>query len=478
MAKGTRGQQDLKKLMDLVGPSKPLSQSDLPSLRDIIAAGIDIKERSEKISKQISNHDLSLDLTDLLIAVYQKANIQFLPGVNMSAKKSITNKIERDWARAIEIVGRKGVKKNNKEQLFINKLDLLYPVLICECPSIVSCEERGCDADCLKEAHIDGSCLLEQKIPSLELLFIRDQRARNLKGLRIGGADHKESKRLTNMFNRKKMEEEGQQKLKDKLEEENNLKRNVSGLDCGTDENDNDLVNDPDFAITLKKVSNQNRVNLDNLARESIRGNVSVRTTASLATALLIDLNIVTKDDAHLIVDPSKIQRARERVMKKERELARAELETKKLDCIFFDGRKDKTKMIIEDEDGDEFARTEFEEHYTATDPHKYLTHITPQEGSGAKGVADKLVEFLVDTKQLEFVKVIGGDSTATNTGWKEGSIHHIEVAKEEKVLWDICLLHTNELPLRHLMKDQGMETSGVNSFTGELGDLIKDNVI
>ena len=77
----------------------------------------------------------------------------------------------------------------------------------------------------MKGAHIDCSCLLEQKIPSLELLFIRDQRARNLKGLRIGGADHKESKRLTNMFNRKKLEEEGQQKLKDNLEEENNLKK-------------------------------------------------------------------------------------------------------------------------------------------------------------------------------------------------------------------------------------------------------------
>ena len=477
MAKGTRGQQDLNKLMELVGPSKPLSQLDLPSLRDILAAGLDIKEKSEKISKKINNHDLSVELTDLLLAVYQKANIQFLPGGNMSAKMSINNKIKRDWVRAVEIVGRKSVKKNNKEQLFINKLDLLYPVLICECPSIVSCKEKGCDPDCLKKAHIDCSCLMENRIPSLELLFIRDQRIRTGKGLGIANVDHKESKRLTQMFKRKKLEEEGQQKLKDQLEEENNLKKNVSGLDCGTDENDNDLVNDPVFAVTLKKMSNQNRVKLDNLARESIRGNVSVRTTASLATALLIDLKIVTKEDAHLIVDPSKIQRARERVMKKERELARTELESRKLDCIFFDGRKDESKMIIEDEDGDEFARTDREEHYTATDPHKYLTHITPEEGSGAKGVADKLVEFLVDTKQLENVKVIGGDSTSTNTGWKEGSIHHIEVAKDEKVLWDICMLHVNELPLRHLMKDQGMETSGVNSFTGELGDLIKDNV-
>ena len=84
-----------------------------------------------------------MDLTDLLIAVYQKANVQFLPGVNMSAKKSITNKIERDWARAIEIVGRKGVKKNNKEQLIINKLDLLYPVLIVSVPALCLVRREG-----------------------------------------------------------------------------------------------------------------------------------------------------------------------------------------------------------------------------------------------------------------------------------------------------------------------------------------------
>ena len=74
-------------------------------------------------------------------------------------------------------------------------------------------------------------------------------------------------------------------------------------------------------------------------------------------------------------------------------------------------------------------------------------------------------------------MKIVGGDSTSPNTGWKNGSIHHIEVEKGGKVLWDICLLHTNELPLRHLMKDQGMETSGSNPFSGELGFFVKDDV-
>ena len=195
-----------------------------------------------------------------------------------------------------------------------------------------------------------------------------------------------------------------------------------------------------------------------------------MRNTALLATALLVDLKLVTKDEAHLIIDPSKI-------MKEERLEAKKDLEEVKVVAVFVDGRKDKTKMIIEDENGDEFARTVTEEHYTLTDPNKYLTHVTPDEGTGAKGTAEKVLEFLSDVKQLENVKVIGGDSTNSNTGWKDGAFHHIEVGKKEKVVWDICLLHTQELGLRHLMKNRGMETSGADCYTGDLGPIIKDDV-
>ena len=37
--------------------------------------------------------------------------------------------------------------------------------------------------------------------------------------------------------------------------------------------------------------------------------------------------------------------------------------------------------------------------------------------------------------------------------------------------------LHVNELDLRHYMKCPGMETSGSNSFKGELGLLVGDDV-
>ena len=72
MASGTRGQQDLNNLKELVGPSKPFPQADLPSLRDILAAGMHIKEVSLTSTKQHSIRDLCIVLTDLLISVYSR----------------------------------------------------------------------------------------------------------------------------------------------------------------------------------------------------------------------------------------------------------------------------------------------------------------------------------------------------------------------------------------------------------------------
>ena len=76
-----------------------------------------------------------------------------------------------------------------------------------------------------------------------------------------------------------------------------------------------------------------------------------MRNTALLATALLVDLKLVTKEEAHLIVDPSEIQRAREKVMKEERLEAKKDLEEVKVEGVFIDGRRDKTKAIVVDED-------------------------------------------------------------------------------------------------------------------------------
>ena len=55
------------------------------------------------------------------------------------------------------------------------------------------------------------------------------------------------------------------------------------------------------------------------------------------------------------------------------------------------------------------------------------------------------------DANAIPDVKVIGADSTVTSTGANAGIMRRFENERSSRVHWSIYLLHTNELPLRHL---------------------------
>ena len=77
----------------------------------------------------------------------------------------------------------------------------------------------------------------------------------------------------------------------------------------------------------------------------------------------------------------------------------------------------------------------------------------------------------------LEGLKILSADSTAVNTGPKNGALHLIEEGLGRKAQWNICKLHINELGLRHLIADIDGPTNSENTFSGPIGKLIKTNV-
>ena len=78
---------------------------------------------------------------------------------------------------------------------------------------------------------------------------------------------------------------------------------------------------------------------LENFARKSIRGGIYVRTTASPATALLLDLKIATGKDVHMIFDPSKIKGDGKR-----KDWWRKYHKDSRPECFLIDHRKDKNQ--------------------------------------------------------------------------------------------------------------------------------------
>ena len=68
---------------------------------------------------------------------------------------------------------------------------------------------------------------------------------------------------------------------------------------------------------------------------------------------------------------------------------------------------------------------------------------------------------------------MIGADSTNLNTGSKEGAIALLEKRLGKRLVWSICMLHTNELPLRHLIKLLDGNASGAWQIVGHFVPLL-----
>ena len=141
---------------------------------------------------------------------------------------------------------------------------------------------------------------------------------------------------------------------------------------------------------------------------------------------------------------------------------------------MYFDGRKDKTLIIKET--GNKRSRLEIvEEHITVlTEPgSKYLGHFPLSNGS-ASNIANGLYNFCLQ-KNIDISKIdlIGCDGTNTNVGWKAGAIRKFEEKLGKPLQWNICQLHSNELPLRHLLINLDGKTSGPGQFTGPVGKAL-----
>ena len=148
--------------------------------------------------------------------------------------------------------------------------------------------------------------------------------------------------------------------------------------------------------------------------------------------------------------------------------------------CIFFDGRKDQTKQMIElDGSNTKFPVTVKEEHYSVCiEPgEKYLFHFTPVKATKslkhAEIIPNNIVEWLTERGIGKSLKAVGGDSTNENTGWEGGVIKHIEIKLGKKLKWLICQLHTNEFPLRHLITNLDGETKSNNKWFFVIGSIL-----
>ena len=89
-----------------------------------------------------------------------------------------------------------------------------------------------------------------------------------------------------------------------------------------------------------------------------------------------------------------------------------------------------------------------------------------PEDGTGYK-IATSVYSAIKDTALEQKLKIVGSGGTGVMTGKSKGFIASLETLIGRPLQWVICLLHLNELPLRHVFQNLHGITSRLDSFPG-----------
>ncbi|CAG4961034.1 unnamed protein product [Parnassius apollo] len=207
------------------------------------------------------------------------------------------------------------------------------------------------------------------------------------------------------------------------------------------------------------------------LALACDRTGVSDRAAAIIASSVLKDVGIISTKDPSGVIDRSKLRRERTKVRSSLQDADRNKI----IRGIYFDGRKDKSLVSIKKE-GKFYRKRVTEDHYVIlSEPGSdYFGHVTCELGT-AKGIQSTIIRHLkMKSVDLNKIAVVGCDGTVVNTGSKGGVVRLMEEELKKPLQWFICQLHSNELPLRHLLLHLDGKTTGPKCFSGPIGSELQ----
>lgn len=438
------------------GAPKDLSELVLPTYEEIMKCYLYIKNdiKTQNNNKEPSVSEVSEIIANKLESLWLKATI---PVVSRTRVLQMIQTYHEKYRNILKPF--KGRKVSNNYQIKLKKFreeasKKMFDISSCKCVEYSLC-----------------SCPKDRKVPERERVFLLDQRTE--RKMIIGGIDVCTSLKLTEKFERQEKEASRiakQRKLQPEILSTPKQKYDQENVSDSAVMEENILIDMP----STSKGSLRIRQKLPCLAMACDRTGVSDRTAALIASAALEDFGIISKQDAAQVIDRMKIRRQR----KKQRTNSQVHLlkEGVPIRGLYFDGRKDKT--IVQEIKGEKrYRRTITEEHISLVQEpgSNYIGHITPASGN-AIAVKDSILKFfkenLVDGSHLV---AVGCDGTVLNTGTKGGVIRRLEQHFGKPLQWLVCLLHLNELPLRHLLHHLDGQTTGPVGLSGPIGKQLQN---
>ncbi|KAL4712991.1 hypothetical protein ACJJTC_012061 [Scirpophaga incertulas] len=438
------------------GLPEKLPVSQLPTYSDVMKYYIFIKYqlKTDKTTKEPTVHDISEILAEEILTIWQKAS---LPTVSRKRVLQLIRTYHDKYRSLMKPYHGRQTNINYQQKIntFTAESHRLFDICSCKCKLTSNC-----------------SCLKNSRVPKEELPFLLDQRT--TRKMIIGGVDL-----AATIKNKKKEERKHKSSLRSRetIDSEKPccsrfLTDNVtSAIESTSASSSNSETSSPIKNPFAAPSAKKKRLSLPSLALACDRTGVSDRAAAMIASSVLKDVGIVSSNDTGSVIDRSKLRRERTKVR-----TALQNEDCDKIICgIYFDGRKDKTLVSIQKE-GKFYRKRVTEDHYVIlSEPgSEYFGHVTCDSGT-AKGIESTILTYL-KSKSVELgeISVVGCDGTVVNTGSKGGVIRLMEEELKKPLQWFICQLHSNELPLRHLLLRLDGKTTGPKCFSGPIGSELQ----
>lgn len=429
----------------IFGTIQDLKDNVLPTYQEVMKcyewSRIQIKIQSGS-NKEPSFSEIAQIVTQRVEEVWQKASI---PVVSHNRVIQLLKAYHLKCKNLLKSLKRLSHERKTE---FLQQSEFLFDICSCKCKIISQC-----------------NCPREVKVPREEHDFLMDQRGE--RKMIIGGIDRNRTKNLKKKLARKHSSTKMSQKIDDSSSK---IPDQVLFSPTSTDSDTNNLSPDrlhknieKPLHSTSGTMENIKNIRFPVLSQICDRYGVSDRAGAAIASAVLYELS------SDVVIDKSKLRRERRKTRD---DLMQNQAPT--LPALYFDGRKDKTLKIVT-KGTKRYRQVVIEEHVSVIkEPDSiYLGYVTPSQGT-AKTI-EISINALLFAKNIstDDLLAIGCDGTVTNTGKFSGVIRLFEKRLQRPLQWIICMLHLNELPLRHLFDYIDGKTSGPSSYNGPIGKLL-----
>lgn len=430
----------------IFGSVEDIKDNLLPTYEDVMKC-YEWNRLQLKISRNTIKEPSFLDIAELVSQkvedVWRKSS---LPTVSHTRVIQLLKAYHLKCKNLIKSLKRLSADQKND---FIQHSRVLFDICSCKCKQIQLC-----------------CCPRENKVPKEEQQFLLDQRQE--RKMRIGGIDRILTNKLQKKVTRASKTKKSSLNINKNQEKCNTEQQELvsSSSESEGSISSPDRLNLPSTSQTKKKTTKSVK-SLPMLSKTCDRYGISDRAAAAIVSSVLHDVSSDIE-----VIDKSKIRRER----KKERNELYKQQTQLHLPALYFDGRKDKTLNIVK-KGAKRYRQTVIEEHITVVkEPDSvYIGYATPIQGT-AKSIEASINALLLSKKiKLDNLMALGCDGTVTNTGKFSGVIRLFEKRLQRPLQWIICMLHLNELPLRHLFNKLDGVTTGPSSHAGLIGKSLEN---